>query len=166
MVRMSISVPDRLKAKMKAVAERTNWSAIAVEAFENELKRIAQREKDRDVMELVERLDPSYVAGESTAYQAGFALGEGWARDDADRGDLKRLDKHVAAMGGNIYRDYEEPEALALQVIGHENAQAGDAHEWWDAVLGDNSESISEPEFIRGFVEGALAVWEIVSAQE
>lgn len=162
---MSISIPDGLKAKMKAISEPMNWSAIAAKAFEDELKRVSQRDRERDVMEVIERLDPSYIDGESLVYQSGFSLGEGWARDEADATDLQRLDKHAAAMGSNIYRDYEEPNALAKQIIGDENAHAGDVDDWWSAVLGESLESIWEPEFVRGFVEGALAVWEVVRAR-
>lgn len=164
MVRMSISVPDELRAKMKALAEPRNWSAIAVRAFKHELEGLAERERERDVLKVITRLDPSYIAAESTAYQAGFAAGEAWARDDAAAGDLTRLDDHVVAMGNNIYRDYEEPEALALRVLGHEGVRVGEAEDWWGTILGDDVESLAEPEFVRGFVEGALAVWDVVSS--
>jgi hypothetical protein len=91
-IRISISVPRKLKAEMEAVAGTTNWSAVACEAFRAHLLGLAARRRDVETRgEVIARWKAIDELEASDDYQAGRAAGERWARQEARPGQLRNL---------------------------------------------------------------------------
>ena len=97
------------------------------------------------------------------SYSDGTEAGREWATaEPVPYSELRNL----AAFSSDL--DYDEPENLAWIMAGRENGagtvNAGDFYgtskELWESALGDNwLNLICDPEFLRGFCEGALEVW-------
>jgi hypothetical protein len=117
------------------------------------------------VAEVKEFLEPS-----SDGYRAGFQAGQEWAKNQADRDQLERLADHVAGAvpespwwesmdsdGGGL--DASDYLAIIVQTGSDDD---DDAAAFWKRALGEQAHRICDETFLRGFGEGAVAVWEQV----
>src|SRR5262249_33698927 len=90
-IRTNISVPRDLKARMDAVAERINWSAIATEAFRAKLLELESKQEVDKMDEVIARLRAADELDCREDYRAGRDAGETWARKAARPKQLRSL---------------------------------------------------------------------------
>src|SRR5262245_7258555 len=94
--RTTISVPPELKAKMDAVTDEINWSALACRAFEDKLADLVAKQVMRDRQDVITRLRASKRRTEDEHYQEGQKAGRAWAEATAEAGELQRLENWQA----------------------------------------------------------------------
>ena len=165
--RVTISVPDELRRQMGKHPE-VNWSAVAAQAFILKLGEIAKLKERKTMSDVVARMKASKLEEGSELFKQGQGAGEEWAKNHAEYGELKRLagfkDDHDSqydhdSLVGQAFGQYE---LIAFAILGLEdchNRKASDDF-WADALEGyEEMELLKEPEYLRGFVEGALAIW-------
>jgi hypothetical protein len=179
--RTSISVSEDLKARMDAVGEGVNWSAVACRAFEVKLGEIASQKGQKDMKDVVDRLRASKQKTQDRDRVEGGDQGREWAKTTADADELQNLaqavdraylDGGVEAMFGLIDtgRSRYTPAEKFFFWINH--GTTGDideldrqaAYEFWGTVLGDDNVP-NKPAFVVGFAEGAIEVWREVEDQ-
>ena len=153
MARMSISLPDNLKARMDEAGDQ-NWSALAQRAFDDEIQRLEWRRKQLEEInmdEVVERLRESKSSWLKRGREIGFEEGVSWAKAQATYAELKTvaefdLDPDGTGLGF----------ALASQLFGGpDEAEWYQVEDWWDKNIPDDARVI-------GFQEGAASIWEQV----
>ena len=157
--RMSISLPADLKAQMEAVTEQVNWSALAAKAFRDKLAKINSRKRGATEMDDINRVLATEEEGEMEEYQAGFAAGQTWARKDATFKELQRLSR--------LEDDLKDSDQLA-NAVWPEEIKRGRAKptEFWIKTLGeDDVDRAEDPDFLRGFLAGALDFWRQVEQE-
>jgi hypothetical protein len=171
-VRTTISVRRDLKRRMDKAEEPVNWSGLAAEAFERKLAEIETKKENPLMAEVIERLRVSKRESETQEFQTGWDQGKEWAEKHAEFPELERLanwrnDPHVdqrgryelTSPGRNAFGPAEH---LAFTLQPEDQSRSG-AQDFWNRAVKDDAESrenITKPEFLRGFVEGALDVWD------
>jgi len=132
--------------------------------------------------EVVERLRASKQRAESENYQAGFSAGKDWAERDAEAADLDRLEVLKAQRDADVtcgWQDYFDPtDAIHLDSLADrlymdirssdDDSPRSNARDFWKRAVGDDREAeyhLANPDFLRGFAEGALEVWREVQGQ-
>jgi hypothetical protein len=162
--RTTITVPLGLKARMDAVTENINWSAIAAIAFEAKLAEIAARKLQEASMSDAENLDMAAAAERLRAEKrrretveakptedelraAGRGHGRLWAAKEAKLRALEKIErawrKDAAAWENHWANHFER--VIAQQAI----------DERWKR----------ETAFQEGFFDGALEVWNEVKGR-
>jgi hypothetical protein len=167
--RMTISIADELKEAMdKADLEaETNWSSLAAAAFQKRLGELAEAKKVKDMKDVIQRLKASKIEDEEVEYKEGYELGQWWAKDTADYRHLKRLARMAEKQDFYDYFSeagssaYSCAELLAINLLGGE-ADRHDAADFWEIAVGDDFQDRihDDLEFLRGFCEGAIAIYE------
>lgn len=138
MATLNVYLPDALKAEMDHV-KGVNWSQVAQEA----IRGAVARSKPMDNIEAVaERLKNT---GGTRA--RGFEAGVEWAKSTADAAELEVLEVWDWEA---LYRDVGDHEVVAISLFVAEFGYEGVR----DLMGGRVTESR-----LRGFVEGALSVW-------
>jgi hypothetical protein len=169
--RTTITIPPDLKARMEAVEEPMNWSAIACTAFEQKLAEITKRRGAKDMKEVIDRLRASKQKHENEQYNGGHEAGQEWARNEAEAGELIRLEKFHDACGpsdwGRFFwtsdRDaYGAAENLVFRIWPDDDRDRDAASNFWES---QGHEEYPDDEFVRGFAEGALEIWDQVKNQ-
>ena len=169
MARTTISLPDDLKKEMDKLVGEVNWSALSADTFRAEINRIKVRKAalTGDAMAAtVERLQASKKQYTASASARGRAVGADWALKTANYGELCGLaqldlddffdgfpNEHASGFGFHEY--------LAWNIAGpvdHSREQA--AAFWRRATKRTVGEDIQSKDFLRGFAEGALEVFE------
>ncbi len=166
--RTTITIPPDLKARMEAVEEPVNWSAIACRAFEQKLAEIIRRKGPKDMAEVIDRLRASRRRHESEQLALGNARGQSWARDQAEVGELILLERLRDECGRRDWDGlfmsgegdaYGSSEHFVFAIWPERDGDRGAATEFWE-MLG--IEHHPQDDFVRGFAEGALEVWDEV----
>ncbi len=152
MARMNISIPDSLKGEMDALSF-VNWSALAAEVFEREVRK-SRKVDAMNTDQVVERLRASYEEHTSSEEEDGHMSGVDWAAKQAEYAELQ----WVAEADGSADCLHSWHRA------GIENSPLDrfDPVEFWEIVGADGYPSGA---FVKGFVEGAVEVWEKVKDQ-
>jgi hypothetical protein len=174
--RTTISVPPELKEQMEAVEISVNWSALACRAFEDKLAEIAAHKEKKDMNDIVARLRASKRQSEDEHYKEGFEAGREWAGDTAEAEDLQRLERWASETRQRypgwdrlftIGDGTDTPVSyLVVKAAWSEEDIDGYSYEnFWEQALGDNTLAKDDPSFVKGFVEGALALWDEVKDQ-
>lgn len=157
MARIGIYIPDELKARMDQV-EHVNWSATAQRAFEVEvnLKEVLMSTEDS----VVARLRASKVKEDEAEQVAGRKIGQKWARDWAEYGELKRVAtyQHWDETPEEVYPS--QLLCLIFAVDDRREIDTSDERELWQLLL--DREVEPEPAWVEGFVEGVGEVWDEV----
>ena len=169
-VRMNVSVPRGLKERMDAAAESVNWSAVAARAFEGRLLELQSQKKGMKMEEVIARLTAAAELENNEFYQAGRQAGEAWARGKATPRQLRRLEELLQneeyhGEASWVLETYTNGLNHGISVGLAEDLnprQDIETSEFWEAVLGDDAERIEDLDFARGFVEGALDIWQSV----
>lgn len=177
-VRTSISVPTDLKAKMDAIEETINWSAVACAAFEAKVAEIITKRKAKDMTDVIARLRASKRKHEDHTYELGHSAGKDWARNQAEVPELQRLESLHDQYGHTHEWDlifssddtsaYGVGEGFYFTIQPNDNGDRQAAEEFWQANTGGDDrgrELMSDDSYVRGFAEGALAVWDEVKDQ-
>jgi hypothetical protein len=176
--RTTITVPPDLKARMEAVEESVNWSAIACQAFEQKLAEIIRRRGVRDMKEVVARLRASKVRVGSELYQRGVEVGKAWAMNHAEADELSRLSEfhrecENSSWGWDGFFDlpeaasaYGNGERIAFAILGEDyDGDRSAAEEFWDRAADFTRDRWREEGelidrfFVQGFADGALLIW-------
>ena len=172
-VRTTISVRRDLKRRMDKVKEPVNWSGLAADAFERKLAEIETKKENPAMSKVIERLRVSKRESESEDFQNGWNYGKEWAEECAEVSELKRLETWFDDQNFNECRyevnegnAFDAADCLAFVLCPHDQSRSG-AQEFWNSAVGDDvpRDDIARPEFLRGFVEGALNVWDKVQDQ-
>ena len=165
-VTRAITVDVGLDRRMRKVTE-VNWSAVASAAFEREL----QLQKWRvDMNNTIERLRASKEEDMSEKYQDGQVDGRSWAAEYAEYNELKRLAKLMNAghdtaviLSTSETDAYLAAERLAFAITGDDSSRSV-SEEFWESAIGEESIiHLDSDDYVRGFAEGAFAVWNAVS---
>jgi len=135
---IKIPVPESLRQRMdKAAGE--DWPAIARQAFESHLERMALRgSADAKLGPVIDRLQASKARYDERQKRAGFGRGYAWARDRAEFHDLQQV---VDAP------DYRTAADVVRRTRGFSQRD-----EFGDAALPSD-------EMWEGFVDGATALY-------
>jgi hypothetical protein len=160
MARVSIYVPDELKARMDRAGE-LNWSAAAQRAFEIELNQARWKMIENEEDRVIERLRASKAQEDQADRNAGHMFGEKWARSLAAYGELKRVATYEH-WDETSEEDYPVQLAcLIFDVPGPRDLDAADVRDLWERVW----DRASEPPgaWIDGFITGATEVWNEVA---
>jgi len=165
-VRTTISVPATLKVRMDQLAERVNWSALACEAFEQKLAALITAKGAKTMEEVVLRLQASKQKQLSALFEVGYQAGAEWARQVAEYDHLERLATAYAGSSSDWDRNFEHaPRHWFAQLV----APAWECEAFWEAALAvaDLSDEfdVADPDFVRGFASGALAIWHAVKGK-
>lgn len=162
MARMNISIPDELKTEMDVKGESVNWSRIAQNAFEKEIRTMEARQRVENIEGAVTRLQASKVVAGLDAAEKGKAIGREWAMQDADYVQLKYIGESMwDDVGG-------DPFWLGKACVSkHENELLDDVElqevrDFWEIRLGSPS---PDGEAVYGFLEGVQEVWAEVEDQ-
>jgi hypothetical protein len=177
-VRTSISVPGELKARMDAHGKGIGWSAVACVAFESKLAEIIARKGAKNMEDAVLRLRASKLKSDDATYNRGVEDGRTWAMNYAEAAELERLAKFKEVEESNTSWPWgtwfecdlwkHQDHATALYYIINPSAEEADepreVRGFWEVLLGetDLEEMMGSPSYLKGFCDGALAVWEEV----
>jgi hypothetical protein len=143
-IRTNISIPRALRARMDAVGERVNWSAVAAEAFQVKLLELESRKKVHTMDDVIARLKAAAQLEVNEACQAGLEAGREWAKQRATPKQVQLLSDYISSSGSASDKVYSEVLALIKKVMGDDDDRP------WD----DN--------FLQGFLEGTDEVWDQV----
>ena len=167
--RTTISVPPDLKRRMEAVEEAVNWSAVACRAFEAKVGEIASRKERKTMDDVIARLRASKQREDDADYREGEAEGRHWAANHASAHALIRLERFREWNGPAwrvLFDSYKYSTTPAERLAGillppQEVAMSYNRSaelEFWDNTTPVRRMPDTES-FVRGFADGALAVW-------
>lgn len=121
------------------------------------------------INDLVHRLQASKKKSDSEWFRNGRAYGEKWARNHATYDELLRA---VAVREDEDHPwelieegPYSPADILYFAINGDEDRDRSDARDFWVQTIEETTEPLQQPEFLRGFVDGAVDVLESVQAQ-
>jgi hypothetical protein len=170
---MNITVPEELKERMDAMGGLVNWSAVACAAFEKELVAVKTRMMVAAMSDVIERLKASQESQATDDYKRGHFLGGEWAKTQAEAAGLKRLaacnescspiewDQMFDTGPGPSTNSAAERLAWVIRPDLEGDRDRTDA--FWEKVASWGLDGqLGESEFLKGFAEGALEVWDIV----
>lgn len=155
MAQMNVYLPDELRAEMDAVGN--SWSQVARRAFEAEVARRKIRKGLGDMSDVVERLRKSKERHERWNEDEGKSAGAEWAKTRAEYSQLLALESADERSWADECGD------LCVQlfrVVGDPDYE--DFRDWAGGLFGAEQPNNA---FIRGFVEGALEVFDEVKDQ-
>src|SRR5260370_41740506 len=90
-IRVNISVPRELKARMDAAPAKANWSAVACRAFEDKLLELESTKEVTTMDEVIARLKAADEMEAKEQYQEGLEAGRGWEKEIASPRQVRRL---------------------------------------------------------------------------
>ena len=176
--RTTITVPQDLKERMDAVKEQVNWSALACKAFEEKLAEIASKNEKITMDDVIQRLKVSKERMENDEYKEGEKVGRRWASRKGGARELMLLERFLESLDGepSFGRDeffsgygssaYSTAEQLYFAIHPENNRDRDSAKDFWERALGEDDVHKAESDsFLRGFAEGAEAVWLEVRSQ-
>src|SRR5262249_1746271 len=148
--RTNISLPRDLKARMDAVKEAVNWSAIAAHAFEQKLAELNARKKGAKMEDVIARMKAAEEEDSNQAFRAGNEAGEVWARERERpkqrrrRQELEGTQEGVAGTVAIWNNGMNQGHVLGLfhwltpnRPQGNRVAEWEAAEEFWARILGD-----------------------------
>jgi len=121
--------------------------------------------------DVVNRLRASKRKFENEQYQDGHAAGQSWAKEEAEAGELIRLEelhRHVD-LAYFLYTDqdckYSAAELLVFHVWPEYQGDRHAAGTFWERLGHQGQMDGPQDDFVRGFVDGAVSVWNDVRNQ-
>lgn len=153
MARVNLSVPDQLKSDMDGFD--LNWSAIAQEAFSNQIAIQRLKERNMHTEAGIERLRASKVSNTERTRAEGSRLGKEWALQHATYDELQRVAELSKSIGALRDVGVSTLLARAINEDGRESAVLG-------CVFGNMSQGELTDDLIEGFIEGATEVFALV----
>jgi hypothetical protein len=150
MARVTVYVPDDLKARMDEAGKDVNWSALAQRAFIEAALTQAVRKDQSNMDKVVERLRASKERVQEADFEAGKTAGAQWAKQSAEYDELERLWKYAED-------NQPEDEATLRRLIDPDENR--DWRDFWE-LLGRENPSEN---YVIGFAEGAVEVFDEVA---
>jgi hypothetical protein len=157
MARVSIYVPDDLKARMDGIGEAANWSEVVRPAILSEVANHEHR-KGASMTTVVERLRASKGKYLQEAENYGLEAGRLWASDSAEYAELLRVANYYERS--NTERWDIESSALRQLIDPDEDLSTED---FCDLVGCKGFEESDE--FAEGFARGAAELLNEVDAE-
>jgi hypothetical protein len=149
-------VPDDLKARMDEAGQAVNWSAIAQQAFREVVLNLAVRKETATMDDAVERLRVSKRSYVEAEREAGLEVGEVWATEHPEYGELLRIAKAVAEARREI-----DVQTLQDLIDPEHKMDAGDWVSFWeDRGFRDDCEPSG-----RAFADRAARLFQKVRSQ-
>jgi hypothetical protein len=159
-VRMSVYLTEELKAKMDefeaSFPSRVNWSEVAQRAFGKHIVTMkVNRTMTREAV--IERLRVSREEELVMANASGLKEGRHWAETRATYADLRRLERSFVPQSG-------APEDATIDWIVRLLDPERELGYGWEDLIEHHlyEEMANDPNFVEGFLTGALEVWEDV----
>jgi hypothetical protein len=157
---------------MDKVEESVNWSAVAAQAFAAKLRELESQKGVKDMSDVIERLKAAAELEANEDYQDGLEAGRRWAKEDARPKQLRRLSAYI--------EEFEQPSSsvswwdidstgwsapfgaldyfvFAVWPDRKDDRDASDS--FWQGALGDHAHRANDPDYFRGFGEGAVEIW-------
>jgi hypothetical protein len=159
-----------LKERMDASGEAVNWSRVAARAFEDKLAELVASKKEWTGEDVLQRLRASWLRSSDERYKQGQECGSRWAQQRAEAEELQRLERFLARLDRNPGSDRDDffggtahgtAARLYFEMHPEEDGNRAAADAFWGDVLGKGS-AAGDDAFLRGFAEGAEAVWDAV----
>jgi hypothetical protein len=127
----------------------------------------------RDSQDVITRLRASKRRMEDEHYQEGQKAGRAWAEATAEAGELQRLENWQAKTRSNwdslFTKDTRSAWSVAELMVFTVRPDNDEIHvaaeEFWEFELGDNVSAADNPQFVKGFIDGALDLWYEVKEQ-
>ena len=177
MPKITVYVPDEMKARMDKAEKSANWSALAQRAFESELNHIERVKEVGSMSDVIERLQASKAAIAKGQEEQGRQSGVEWAKRWAEYDQLKRAAEmdppggsdHLS--GGMVVAELPDPGihiADAVRTYVTEGPDAGYAStsdelaEFFDVEVDMINEVLTE-EYVGAWLKGASDVWDEVA---
>ncbi len=156
-VRLSISVPDELKAKMDKIESRVNWSSVAQTAFNKEIT-LQKPIEAGDMDQVVERLKASKEESIKNDFAEGIKYGAGWAALTASYEDLREIDKIDVDNLCSVDKDRNL--GILVDTIFDPDPDRHDVEQFLSDHFSGERTSAAE---IKGFIVGVQAIWNEVA---
>jgi hypothetical protein len=126
--------------------------------------------------EVVQRLKAAQEKEDQMERDEGKAAGRKWAERTATPKELRRVAEYIdrCEQDNTPWHDVDFPGWMApfgatdyfVFAIRPQDKDDRDAPgQFWEEALGDDAHRIEDSDFLRGFGEGAVEVWNEVSAQ-
>ena len=119
---------------------------------------------------LVDRLRKSKASSQAAAKSKGFQVGCEWANTSAETIELQHLEaarsdwqSWEATLTTCEFDAYSASENLAFVIRPESEKDRHAAVDFWESVLGDDIEYAANDDWLIGFAEGALSVWDGVA---
>jgi hypothetical protein len=161
MARLSIYVPDDLKAAIDKVGDKVNWSELVRPALWAGVK-ATQYRKAHDMTEAIERLRASKIEAVTEDRAEGQQDGRNWAENSATFTELRALTKlndHSEA--------YERRDDGAMRMLMEALNPRGELSESeiFEECFGDRAEVDLTEDYVWAFIEGATGFFREVRHQ-
>ena len=99
-------------------------------------------------------------------FEEGYSMGHRWASQSARRGELRRLWRYYESFQANdwdvwwCHTEHRDNPVYSIMAVIDLNSQEDwrAAKEVWERIVRRTDTDVWEPEFARGFVEGALGI--------
>lgn len=172
--RSNLSIPVELKARMDAVDEPVNWSAVACRAFELKLAEIDSRREVKSMDDVINRLRASKQQSDEVVHEEGHEAGRQWAMTRAEAIELERLEELYDRWRSDLDRlwnpsprdAYGPGEAFVFTINPEHDGDRKAAEDFWEERLGEYWESfVFQDGYVQAFAEGALGIWRDVKAK-
>jgi hypothetical protein len=151
---------------MDAAEEEVNWSAVAAQAFEAKLAEIASRKETKTLNDVIQRLRASKQRASDDHYREGEEAGRRWAENEAEADELARLERAQGRADAwellfeeAAGQSYSAGELLYFVLHPENHKDRSEASDFWECALGDDTTRTEDGSYVRGFAEGALALW-------
>jgi hypothetical protein len=173
-IRVNVSVPRALKARMDAVRQPVNWSQVAAHAFEAKLLDLQAKQEVTNMDEVVARLKAAAAQEENEDYQAGLKAGRSWAMEDAKPKELRRIADYIDRAGRENWCWYDVDSTAWNAPFGATDhfviaawSEARNERDllavFWEQALGDDAARVEDADFFHGFGDAVAEVWEQVA---
>jgi hypothetical protein len=151
--RVNVSVPDDLKERMDALADRVNWSEAARSAFEREIA-AASMPEDPDVDQVIERLRKSKADSWQANLKKAREEGREWAKKHASYNQLKTVTRLKLTEQGKFASQFD---GLTFE------EDSGEYGGYFTSRYAYHEEPMPPDDYVEEFVEGAKDVWREVA---
>jgi len=125
----------------------------------------------------VERLRASKLANQGGLFNEGFEAGQEWAKNRGEAWELINLEQFHDEIRleqqydwdwffsdeGSQDQVYTTAESLYFKIDPDQDKERSSAREFWAGITEDDKDDKND--WLRGFAEGALAIWEAVKTQ-
>ena len=161
-MRMTIYVPDDLKAEMNAAPDVQSWSALACDAFRRKLAEITTRKESRTIEDAIKRLRATKQVAEDEDVTTGRQCGQRWATTLASQPELQRLDDSWDAWMQSVKLAEDNMLFSAFfDAVAPDGEASLDAQKFWLKMMERYTDSKEVPSnaFVEGFAKGAIDFW-------
>lgn len=153
MARINISIPDELKSAMDGID--ANWSRLAAEAFQEEVRKKQYRGENMKEAKL--RMMESRAKWEKKMWDYGEVLGLEWALERAGYEELLRLERQT-----------KRPSSID-ELCRIATAEEGDLSDFCNEIGVDYRREfgdLNNEHFVGGFVKNALVAFADMTCED